>query len=298
MINKENSDPRYRFFNENDPAYADTSLEEIKEMLRNPDAGEESYVGENKLAGKRALITGGDSGIGRAVAIAFAREGADVAIQYLEGEESDAQEVASYIEEAGQRSLLLEANFKEYGSGAEVVEKAVEEFGGLDILVLNAAQQFAQDSLEDLSMDQVRDTFEVKLFTIYEAVKAAEPHLNPGASIIVTTSEQGFNPSTQFMDYAATNAAVSNLTVNLAPYFGPQGVRINGVAPGAVWSPLQLDGGQSSDEGILSFGKGGPLGRAGQPVELAPVYVLLASDDASYITGSIYSITGGSAIDL
>lgn len=298
MINKENSDPRYRFFNENDPAYEDTPLEEIKEMLQNPDAGEESYVGENKLAGKRALITGGDSGIGRAAAIAFAREGADVAVQYLEGEESDARKVADYIEEAGQRSLLLEANFKEEGSGAEVVEKAVEAFGGLDILVLNAAQQFAQDSLEDLSMEQVRDTFEVKLFTIYEAVKAAEPHLEPGASIIVTTSEQGFKPSTQFMDYAATNAAVNNLIVNLATYFGPQGVRVNGVAPGAVWSPLQLDGGQSSEEGILSFGKGGPLGRAGHPVELAPVYVLLASDDASYITGSIYSITGGSDIDL
>lgn len=298
MINKENSDPRYRFFNQDDPAYEDTSLEELKEKLQHPDAGEESYVGENKLAGKRALITGGDSGIGRAAAIAFAREGADVAVHYLAGEEEEAQEVASYIEEAGGRSLLLEANFKEKGSGARVVEEAVQAFGGLDILVLNAAQQFAQDSLEDLSMDQVRDTFEVKLFTIYEAIKAAEPHLNPGASIIVTSSEQGFKPSTQFMDYAAVNGAVNNLVVNLAPYLGPQGVRINGVVPGAVWTPLQLDGGQSSDQGILDFGKGGPLGRAAQPVELAPVYVLLASDDASYITGSLYSVTGGSDMDL
>lgn len=183
-------------------------------------------------------------------------------------------------------------------TSARVVEEAVQAFGGLDILVLNAAQQFAQDSLEDLSMDQVRDTFEVKLFTIYEAIKAAEPHLNPGASIIVTSSEQGFKPSTQFMDYAAVNGAVNNLVVNLAPYLGPQGVRINGVVPGAVWTPLQLDGGQSSDQGILDFGKGGPLGRAAQPVELAPVYVLLASDDASYITGSLYSVTGGSDMDL
>lgn len=203
----------------------------------------------------------------------------------------------AYIQEAGQRSLLLPADFREEGTGAQIVEDTVAKFGGIDILVLNSAQQIAQTSLEDLTMEQVRSTFEVNIISMYESVKAVEKHLEPGASIILTTSVQGFEPSTIFMDYAATNAAISNFTVNLAHYFGPKGVRVNGVAPGPIWTPLQLDGGQP--EGTLpEFGEGSPLGRAGQPVELAPVYVLLASDDASYINGSIYGITGGQGIAL
>lgn len=297
MINKKTNDPRKRFYSQNYPSQEQDTPALQEGMIPEPDAGEESYEGNNLLKGKRALITGGDSGIGRAAAIAYAREGADVAIQHLPGEEEDGKEVEAYIQEAGQRCLHLPVDFREKGAGAQIIEDTVAEFGGIDILVLNAAQQIAQTSLEDLSMEQIRETFEVNLFSMYESVKAAEKHLKPGASIILTTSVQGFEPSTIFMDYAATKAAISNFTVNLANYFGPKGVRVNGVAPGPIWTPIQLDEGQP--EGALTeFGEGSPLGRAGQPVELAPVYVLLASDDASYINGSIYEITGGQAITL
>lgn len=297
MINKQTNDPRKRFYSQNFPSQEQDTPALQEDMIPEPDAGEESYQGNNILKGKRALITGGDSGIGRAAAIAYAREGADVAIQHFPGEEEDAKEVEAYIQEAGQRSLVLPLDFREEGAGAQVIEDTVNEFGGLDILVLNSAQQIAQTSLEDLSMKQIRETFEVNLFSMYESVKAAEKHLNPGGSIILTTSVQAFNPSTVFMDYAATKAAIANLTVNLAHYYGPKGVRVNGVAPGPIWTPIQLDQGQP-EGAIPEFGQSSPLGRAGQPVELAPVYVLLASDDASYINGSIYEITGGQAVSL
>lgn len=297
MIKKESKDPRQAFYTNKFPIQDQETPALQDEMMPEPDAGEESYVGENKLEGRRALVTGGDSGIGRAAAIAFAREGADVAIQYLPGEEKDAEEVEAYIKEAGRRSLLLPMDLREKETGAQIVEKTVAEFGGIDLLVLNAGQQIAQTSLEDLTMQQVRETFEVNIFSMYESIKAAEKHLAPGASIIMTSSVQSFNPTAHFLDYAATNASISNLTVNLAAYFGEKGVRVNAVAPGPIWTPLQLDQGRPKDT-IPEFGRDTPLGRAGQPVELAPVYVLLASDDASYITGSIYEVTGGEAISL
>lgn len=266
-------------------------------MTPKPDCGEESYRGHNRLEGRNALITGGDSGIGRAAAIAYAREGANVAIQFFPGEEADANEVKALIEKEGRKALLLPYDLREDGAATEIVEKAVEAFGALDLLVLNAAQQIAQPSLNELSMKQVHDTFKVNIISMFETVKAAEEHLEPGSAIVTTTSVQSFDPSAPLMDYAATNGAVSNFTVSLSSYFAEKGVRVNGVAPGPIWTPLQLDNGKLEGQ-IPEFGQSTPLGRPGQPVELAPVYVLLASNEASYITGQIYGVTGGKPIDL
>ena len=243
------------------------------------------------------MITGGDSGIGRAAAIAYAREGANVAIQFFPGEEEDANEVKELIEKAGRKAFLLPYDLREDGTATEIVTKTVEAFGGLDTLVLNAAQQIAQPSLSELTIEQVHDTFKVNIISMFETVKAAEEHLEPGSAIITTTSVQSFAPSSSLMDYAATNGAISNFTVSLSSYFASKGVRVNGVAPGPIWTPLQLDNGKLEGQ-IPEFGQTYPLGRAGQPVELAPVYVLLASDEGSYITGQIYGVTGGKPIDL
>lgn len=290
-------DPRKKFYTKEFPEQEQSTPALQQQMTPQPDCGETSYKGHGRLTGRHALVTGGDSGIGRAAAIAYAREGANVAIQYFPGEEQDAEEVKALIEEAGQQALLLPYDLRDEGAATEIVTKTVEAFGALDILVLNAAQQIAQPTLSDLSIKQVQDTFQVNIISMFESVKAAEPYLQPGSAIIATTSVQSFNPSTFLLDYAATKGAISNFIVNLAPYFAKSGVRINGVAPGPIWTPLQLDNGQLNGN-IPKFGQNAPLGRAGQPVELAPVYVLLASDDASYTTGQIYGVTGGSAIDL
>jgi hypothetical protein len=266
-------------------------------MRPKPDSGEETYKGHNRLEERNALITGGDSGIGRAAAIAYAREGANVAIQYFPGEEEDAKEVKDFIENAGRKALLLPYDLREDGAATEIVTKTVEAFGRLDTLVLNAAQQIAQASLSDLTMKQVHDTFKINIISMFETVKAAEEHLKPGSTIITTSSVQSFDPSVPLVDYAATKGAISNFTVTLSSYFASKGVRVNGVAPGPIWTPLQLDNGRLEGQ-IPEFGQNAPLGRAGQPVELAPVYVLLASDEASYITGQIYGVTGGKPIDL
>lgn len=291
------TDPRTKYYNKKFPEQEQDTPALQSKMEPKPDSGEESYKGHNRLEGRNALVTGGDSGIGRAAAIAFAREGANVAIQFFPGEEDDANEVKELIEKEGRKALLLAYDLRDDHSATEIVEKTAEEFGALDILVLNAAQQIAQPSLEDLSMKQVNDTFKVNIISYFESVKAAEKYLEPGSAIITTTSVQSFSPSTSLFDYAATNGAVSNFTVSLAEYFGPKGIRVNGVAPGPVWTPLQLDNGKL-DGDIPEFGQDSPLGRAAQPVELAPVYVFLASDDASYVTGQIYGVTGGSPIDL
>lgn len=267
------------------------------DMSPKPDCGEKSYKGNNRLEGRNALVTGGDSGIGRAAAIAYAREGANVAIHFFPGEEEDAKEVKKIIEDEGKKALLLPYDLRDENAATEIVKKTVEAFGALDILVLNAAQQIAQTSLSDLSIKQVEDTFKVNVISMFETVKAAEEHLKPGSAIITTTSVQSFDPSEHLLDYAATNGAISNLTVNLSSIFAEKGVRVNGVAPGPIWTPLQLDQGQP-DGAIPEFGKDSKLGRAGQPVELAPVYVLLASNEASYITGQIYGVTGGEPINL
>ncbi|KOY80248.1 SDR family oxidoreductase [Lysinibacillus macroides] len=291
------TDPRKKFYTEKFPNQEQDTPALQHEMIPKPDCGEESYKGYNRLEGRNALITGGDSGIGRAAAIAYAREGANVAIQFFPGEEEDANVVKELIEKAGSKALLLPYDLREDGTATEIVTKTVEAFGGLDILVLNAAQQIAQPSLSDLTIKQVQDTFKVNIISMFETVKAAEEHLEPGSAIITTTSVQSFDPSSSLMDYAATKGAISNFMVSLSSYFASKGVRVNGVAPGPIWTPLQLDNGKLEGE-IPEFGQNTPLGRAGQPVELAPVYVLLASDEASYITGQIYGVTGGKPIDL
>lgn len=290
-------DPRKMYYTEKFPDQEQDTPELQERMDPKPDSGEESYKGYNRLEGRNALITGGDSGIGRAVAIAYAREGANVAIQFFPGEEEDANVVKKHIEDAGKKSLLLAYDLREDGAATEIVEKTVQAFGELDILVLNAAQQIAQATLEDLSIKQVEDTFKVNIISMFETVKAAEAHLKAGSTIITTSSVQSFDPSSPLFDYAATKGAISNFTVNLSSYFAKKGVRVNSVAPGPIWTPLQLDNGQLEGS-IPSFGQDSELGRAGQPVELAPVYVFLASKESSYVTGQIYGITGGKAINL
>lgn len=297
MGNPHLTDPRKKFHTEKFPNQEQNTSALQHGMIPKPDCGEESYKGYNRLEGRNALITGGDSGIGRAAAIAYAREGANVAIQFFPGEEEDANVVKELIEKAGRKALLLPYDLREDNAATEIVTKTVEAFGGLDILVLNAAQQIAQPSLSDLTIKQVQDTFKVNIISMFETVKAAEEHLEPGSAIITTTSVQSFDPSSSLMDYAATKGAISNFMVSLSSYFASKGVRVNGVAPGPIWTPLQLDNGKLEGE-IPEFGQNTPLGRAGQPVELAPVYVLLASDEGSYITGQIYGVTGGKPIDL
>lgn len=297
MVNPHLTDPRKKFHTKKFPDQEQNTPALQNEMSPKPDCGEESYKGYNRLEGRNALITGGDSGIGRAAAIAYAREGANVAIQFFPGEEEDANEVKELIEKEGRKALLLPYDLREDGTATEIVTKTVEAFDGLDLLVLNAAQQIAQPSLSDLTINQVQDTFKVNIISMFETVKAAEEHLEPGSAIITTTSVQSFDPSSSLMDYAATKGAISNFMVSLSSYFASKGVRVNGVAPGPIWTPLQLDNGKLQGE-IPEFGQNTPLGRAGQPVELAPVYVLLASDEGSYITGQIYGVTGGKPIDL
>jgi NAD(P)-dependent dehydrogenase (short-subunit alcohol dehydrogenase family) len=271
------------------------ALEE--DMVIQPDCGEESYQGNNRLENRRVLITGADSGIGRAVAIAFAREGADIALHFLPGEEKDANEVAKYVKEAGRKVALLPYDLRDEQAPHEIVKQAVKELGGLDTLVLNAAQQFARKSISELAIQQVRDTFMVNIISMFALVKEAEPHLPAGGAIITTTSVQATDPSDNLLDYAATKASISNFTVNLATQFAKKGIRVNGVAPGPIWTPLQLDEGQLPGA-LPEFGQDSLLERAGQPVELAPVYVFLASNEASYVTAQIYGVTGGTGINL
>lgn len=297
MGNPNLNDPREMFHTTKFPDQEQDTPALQNRMDPKPDCGEESYKGHGRLEGRNALITGGDSGIGRAAAIAYAREGANVAIQFLPGEEEDAEEVKAIIEKEGGKSLLLPYDLRDEGAATEIVEKTVEAFGALDTLVLNAAQQIAQTELSDISMKQVEDTFKVNVISMFESVKAAEKHLKPGSAIVTTASVNTYDPSETMMDYAATNGAVANFTVSWSKYFAEKGVRVNGVAPGPIWTPLQMDNGQP-EGAIPEFGQSTPLGRAGQPVELAPVYVLLASDEASYITGQIYGVTGGIPIDL
>lgn len=267
-----------------------------KEMTPRPDCGEESYVGSAQLQDRRVLITGADSGIGRAVAIAFAREGADVAIHFYPGEEEDAAEVAEYVQAAGRKALLIPGDFRDEAVPGQVVETVVAEFGGLDTLVLNAAHQVAQSDILALPVQQVKDTFMVNIISMFALVKAAKPHLEPGSAIVTTTSVQAFDPSPNLMDYAATKAAIRNFTISLSRQLVEDGIRVNGVAPGPIWTALQLNGGQLPGE-LAAFGQESPLKRAGQPVELAPVYVFLASNKASYVTGQIYGVTGGKKIN-
>lgn len=290
-------DPRKLFYNDRFEKQDQDTPALQTNMMPRPDCGEESYVGSKKMENRRVLITGADSGIGRAAAIAFAREGADVAFQYFPGEEKDAKEIAELIEAAGRKAVLLPYDLRDEQAPKEIVAKAVAELNGLDTLVLNSAQQISQESIETLPIQQVKDTFTINIISMFAIVQEAVSHLPAGSSIITTTSVQAFNPSDNLMDYAATKAAIANFTVSLATQLAKKGIRVNGVAPGPIWTPLQLDQGQP-EEKLPDFGQQSLLERAGQPVELAPVYVFLASNDASYVTAQIYGVTGGEPINL
>ena len=257
-----------------------------------PDHGEESYKGSGRLMGRKALITGGDSGMGRAAAIAFAREGADVAISYFPTEELDAQEVIALINAASRHGVPLPGDLREEAFCQKLVADAVSRLGGLDILVSNAARQQTHPSIVDISTEQFDWTMKTNIYAPFWIIKAALPYLQPGSAIIATTSVQAYDPSPDLYDYAQTKAATMNYVKSLAKQLAPKGIRVNGVAPGPIWTPLQVSGG-ATQEKIQSFGNKTPLGRPGQPAELASIYVQLAANDASYATGQIYGSSGG-----
>ncbi|ORB86371.1 NAD(P)-dependent oxidoreductase [Mycobacterium kansasii] len=258
-----------------------------------PDCGENSYRGSAKLTGKRAVITGGDSGIGRAVAIAYAREGADVLISYL-NEHDDARDVARHVEEAGRRCVLMPGDLADAAHCRAVIDRAVQEFGGIDILVNNAAYQMMHESLDEISDEEWDYTFRLNVGAYFHLVKAALPFMRAGSSIIGSSSVNSDTPNPTLAPYAATKAAIANFSASLAQLLGERGIRVNSVAPGPIWTPL-IPATMPADS-VQSFGDNVPLGRAGQPAELAPIYVLLASDEASYISGARVAVTGGRPI--
>ena len=259
-------------------------------MTPKPDCGEESYRGHGRLEGRSAIVTGGDSGIGRAVVIAFAREGADVVISYLE-EDEDARDTARLVEDAGRRAVLVKGDLADPHHCREVVAAAVEAFGKVDVLVSNAAYQMTRTSLEDIPDEEWEHTFKTNVSAMFHLCKAAVPHMGPGSSIIGSSSVNSDSPSPTLAPYAATKAAIANFTASLAQLLGPKGIRANSVAPGPIWTPLIPA--TMPKEKVEHFGEDTPLGRPGQPAELAPVYVLLASDEGSYISGARVAVTGG-----
>lgn len=256
------------------------------------DLGEDSYVGSGRLTGRKAIVTGGDSGIGAAAAIAFAREGADVAIVYLPEEEEDAQRVAGLIRDSGRTAVTIPGDLKERAFSDEIVKRTLDELGGIDILVNNAGKQIAAESLTDIPDDQFDHTMKTNVYAMFWLTRAALPHLPAGATIINTTSIQAYQPGEQLVDYATTKAAINAFTKALAQQLAPKGIRVNAVAPGPIWTPLQVSKGQPA-EAIPEFGQQTPLGRPGQPAELAPAYVFLASPESSYVIGETLSVTGG-----
>ena len=261
-------------------------------MEPRPDHGETSYKGSGRLTGRKALITGGDSGMGRAAAIAYAREGADVVINYFPSEEEDAQDVIALIREAGRKGIAIPGDLRDEAFCEELVAKAVAALGGLDIVVNNAARQQSRKSILDVTSEDFDATMKTNIYAPFWILKAAIPHLKPGSVIIGTTSEQAYDPSPELYDYAQTKAATMNYVKSLAKQLGPKGIRVNGVAPGPIWTPLQVSGGTSMEK-LEKFGEHTPLGRPGQPAELASIYVQLAASDASFATGQIYGAAGG-----
>jgi NAD(P)-dependent dehydrogenase (short-subunit alcohol dehydrogenase family) len=257
-----------------------------------PDHGETSYKGSGRLMGRKALITGGDSGMGRAAAIAYAREGADVAINYFPTEEPDAKEVIALIRAEGRKAVAIPGDLRDVKFCRELPMKAMQALGGLDILVMNAGRQQTFDSILDMPDEEFDWIMKTNIYAPYYIIKTALPHLKPGATIIATTSEQAYNPDGALYAYAQTKAATMNYVKSLAKQLGPKGIRVNGVAPGPIYTPLQISGG-ASEEKFTHFGETYPIGRAGQPAELASIYVQLAAQDASYTTGNIYGAGGG-----
>jgi len=261
-------------------------------MIPSPDHGESSYRGANRLLGRKALVTGGDSGVGRAAAIAFAREGADVAINYLPEEETDAREVVDLIEAAGRTAAPLPGDIRDESFCEQLVADAARDLGGLDILVNNAARQQSRQSILDVTTEDLDWTFRTNLYALFWITKAAIPHLRPGSAIINTSSIVAFDPSEHLIDYCATKAAILNFTRCLAKQLTSRGVRVNAVAPGPFWTPLQPSGGQTQEH-LQQFGADTPFGRPGQPAEIAALYVLLASNEASFTNGQVFGATGG-----
>jgi len=262
------------------------------QMGEQPDHGEESYRGSGRLQGKKAVVTGGDSGIGRAVALAFAREGADVLIVYLEAEEKDAQETVSLVEDAGRRAVTVPADLTEEEQCQRVVDRAVQEFGGIDVLVNNAAYQMAQPGgIGDITAEQFDRVLKTNLYAMFWLCKKALPHMRAGGSIINTSSIQASQPSPELLDYATTKAGIVNFTKGLSQMLAGKGIRVNSVAPGPIWTPLIPA--TMPEDNVGSFGEQTPLGRAGQPAEVAPAYVFFASQESSYVTGEVLAVTGG-----
>ena len=265
------------------PGYSD-------EMHPKPDHGEDTYKGSGKLTGKKAIITGADSGIGRAIAIAFAREGADVLIAYLK-EDKDAEETRQWVEKAGRKAVLVPGDISDEKHCQEIVQKAVDSFGRIDILVNNAAYQKTFKDVTEIPSDEWDHTFRTNIYAMFFLVKHAVPHMKAGSAIINTSSIEAYKPDPELLPYAATKGAIVNFTKGLSKQLIKRGIRVNSVAPGPIWTPL-IPMSFTADH-VANFGKNTPVGRAGQPAELAPIYVLLASDEASYVNGAIYPVTGG-----
>ena len=268
---------------------------EASKMDPVPDHGETSYVGSGKLKGRKALITGGDSGIGRAAAIAYAREGADVAISYLPSEKADAQDVLALIKAEGRTAVALPGDITDETWCRDLVAQAVEKLGGLDILVINAGRQQNREDISKVTSEDFDKTLKTNLYAMHWIAQAAVPHLPPGAAVITTASIQAYDPSAILLDYATTKAGIVAYTKALAKQLLEKGIRANVVAPGPFWTPLQSSGGQPPEK-VMKFGTESAYGRPGQPVEIAPVYVLLASQEGSFINGEVYGVTGGAGI--
>jgi NAD(P)-dependent dehydrogenase (short-subunit alcohol dehydrogenase family) len=288
-------DPRQQYPKPPFPKQPQSAPGLAAKMDPKPDHGETSYKGTNRLEHRKALVTGGDSGIGRATAIAFAREGADVAIAYLPSEEEDASEVLELIRAEGRKAIGIPGDIKQEKFCRQLVEEAVKRLGGLDILVNNAGKQVTRPFVSDITSDQFDETLKTNLYALFWITKAAQNHLKPGAAIINTASVQAFEPSQALLDYATTKAAIVAFTKALSKQMIERGVRVNAVAPGPFWTALQPSGGQTQEK-VQHFGENVPMGRPGQPVEIAPIYVLLASQEASFVTGEVYGVTGGEGI--
>lgn len=286
-------DPRTAYPRPEQPPQDQEAPGLAREMTPKPDHGEDTYVGAGRLVDRVAVVTGGDSGIGRAAAIAFAREGADVVLSYLPDEEADAQEVVALVEAAGRRALAVPGDLSHEQANLDLVERTVAAFGRVDVLVVNAGKQTAVDEIADLSSEQFDQTLRTNVYALFWLTKAAVPHMAPGTSIITTSSVQAYTPSPNLLDYATTKAAINTYSKALAQQLAPKGIRVNVVAPGPFWTPLQVSGGQPP-EARPEFGAQAPLGRAGQPAEIAATYVHLASAESSYTTGATLAVTGGS----
>lgn len=289
-------DPRTKYSNADFPQQEQPIPGLQKELNPKPDCGETSYIGHGRLKNYKMLVTGGDSAIGRAAAIAYAKEGADVAINYLPAEQVDAEEVQQVIEEAGRKAVLIPGDIRNEQFNYDLVEQAYAQLGGLDNVTLVAGHQQYRDSIKAFDTASFTDTFETNVYPIFWTVQKAIDYLEPGATITTTSSVQGYNPSPILHDYAASKAAIISLTKSLSEELGAKGIRVNCVAPGPFWSPLQISGGQPQSK-IPTFGQKEVLGRAGQPVELSGVYVHLAAEESSYTTGQVYGVTGGTQLD-